>query len=34
MSVITMALVVPTLVCGFGWGDFIGGFVYAGILRM
>ncbi|KAK0619846.1 delta-9 acyl-CoA desaturase [Immersiella caudata] len=33
-SVITMALIVPTLVCGFGWGDFLGGFVYAGILRI
>ena len=33
-TVVTMALIVPTLVCGFGWGDFLGGFVYAGILRM
>jgi len=33
-SVITMALIVPTLVCGYGWGDFLGGFVYAGILRI
>jgi stearoyl-CoA desaturase (delta-9 desaturase) len=33
-SVVTMALVVPMLVCGLGWGDFLGGFVYAGILRM
>ncbi len=32
--VITMALVLPTLVCGFGWGDFLGGFVYGGILRI
>jgi len=33
-SVLTMALLVPTLVCGLLWGDFLGGFVYAGILRM
>ncbi|AEO66985.1 767ff969-1030-495c-8f3a-8f34f4ba314a [Thermothielavioides terrestris] len=32
--VVTMALIVPTLVCGFGWGDFLGGYVYAGILRI
>ncbi|KAK4134421.1 hypothetical protein BT67DRAFT_318503 [Trichocladium antarcticum] len=34
MSVVTMGLVVPTLVCGLGWGDFLGGFVYGGILRI
>ncbi|CDO56531.1 hypothetical protein DV113_000937 [Geotrichum candidum] len=28
------SFVFPTLVAGFGWGDFKGGFVYAGILRM
>lgn len=33
-SVITMALIVPTCVCGLGWGDWWGGFVYAGILRI
>ncbi|KAI0478796.1 delta-9 acyl-CoA desaturase [Xylariaceae sp. FL0804] len=33
-SVIAMALVFPTLVCGLGWGDWWGGFVYAGILRI
>jgi stearoyl-CoA desaturase (delta-9 desaturase) len=33
-SVVVMALIVPTLVCGLGWGDFLGGFVYGGILRM
>ncbi|KAK3324167.1 hypothetical protein B0T19DRAFT_223907 [Cercophora scortea] len=33
-SVVTMGLVVPTLVCGLMWGDFLGGFVYAGILRI
>ncbi|KAL2120470.1 hypothetical protein VTJ04DRAFT_4497 [Mycothermus thermophilus] len=32
--VITMALIVPTLVCGLGWNDWWGGFVYAGILRI
>jgi len=33
-TVFTMALLIPTLVCGFGWGDFFGGFIYGGILRM
>lgn len=28
-----MSLVFPTLVCGFGWGDWLGGLIYAGILR-
>lgn len=32
--VITMGLVFPTLVAGLGWGDWVGGFVYAGILRI
>lgn len=32
--VMAMALIVPTLVCGLGWGDFLGGYIYAGILRM
>jgi stearoyl-CoA desaturase (delta-9 desaturase) len=32
--VIFMALVLPTLVCGLGWGDWVGGYVYAGILRI
>ncbi|KAK1766746.1 hypothetical protein QBC33DRAFT_587981 [Phialemonium atrogriseum] len=32
--VISMGLVFPTLVCGFGWNDWMGGFVYAGILRI
>src|SRR6478735_7287913 len=31
--VILMALVMPTTVAGFGWGDWLGGFVYAGVLR-
>jgi stearoyl-CoA desaturase (Delta-9 desaturase) len=29
-----MSLIVPTLVCGFGWGDWLGGFIYGGILRI
>ncbi|OJJ05597.1 hypothetical protein ASPVEDRAFT_137931 [Aspergillus versicolor CBS 583.65] len=29
-----MALIFPTVVCGLGWGDWMGGFVYAGILRV
>ncbi|KAK4231271.1 putative acyl-CoA desaturase [Podospora fimiseda] len=33
-SVLFMALIVPMLVCGLGWGDYLGGFVYAGILRI
>ncbi|KFH44011.1 Acyl-CoA desaturase-like protein [Hapsidospora chrysogenum ATCC 11550] len=33
-SVITMALVFPTLFCGLAWGDFLGGFVYGGLLRI
>jgi stearoyl-CoA desaturase (delta-9 desaturase) len=33
-SVIFMGLVLPTLVCGLGWGDWLGGYVYAGILRI
>lgn len=32
--VVTMALIVPTVVCGLGWNDWLGGFVYAGILRI
>jgi stearoyl-CoA desaturase (delta-9 desaturase) len=32
--VLTMTLIFPTLVCGLGWGDWIGGFVYGGILRV
>ncbi|KAI1258397.1 acyl-CoA desaturase 1 [Xylariaceae sp. FL1019] len=33
-SVVTMALIVPTVVCGLGWGDWWGGYIYAGILRI
>lgn len=30
---VLMALVVPTLVAGLGWGDYWGGFIYGGILK-
>ncbi|KAH8173304.1 fatty acid desaturase domain-containing protein [Sarocladium implicatum] len=33
-SVIFMSVIFPTLVCGLGWGDWMGGYVYAGILRV
>ncbi|KAL5332429.1 fatty acid desaturase-domain-containing protein, partial [Aspergillus crustosus] len=29
-----MALVLPTVVCGLCWGDWRGGFIYAGIIRV
>ncbi|KAH6702517.1 delta-9 fatty acid desaturase [Verticillium dahliae] len=32
--VLTMGVIFPTLVCGLGWGDWLGGYVYAGILRI
>jgi stearoyl-CoA desaturase (delta-9 desaturase) len=32
--VLAMGLIFPTLVCGLGWGDWSGGFIYAGILRI
>ncbi|OAA56661.1 Delta-9 acyl-CoA desaturase, heme/steroid binding domain-containing [Niveomyces insectorum RCEF 264] len=32
-TVLFMALGLPTLVCGLGWGDWWGGFIYAGLLR-
>jgi stearoyl-CoA desaturase (delta-9 desaturase) len=32
--VLGMGLIVPMLVAGLGWGDWYGGFVYAGILRI
>ena len=34
MLVILTALVFPCVVSGLGWGDWLGGFIYAGILRM
>jgi stearoyl-CoA desaturase (delta-9 desaturase) len=33
-SVLFMGVILPTLVCGLGWGDWLGGYVYAGILRI
>ncbi|KAM3504248.1 hypothetical protein MY10362_003682 [Beauveria mimosiformis] len=32
-GVLVMALALPTVVCGLGWGDWRGGLVYAGVLR-
>jgi len=29
-----MAFVLPSLIAGFGWGDFRGGYFYAGVLRL
>ena len=31
---IIMGFVVPTLVCGLGWGDYRGGYFYASVLRL
>ncbi|KAK5991660.1 Acyl-CoA desaturase [Cladobotryum mycophilum] len=32
--VLFMGFGLPTLVCGLGWGDWLGGLIYAGILRV
>ena len=32
--VLFMGLIFPTLACGLGWGDWFGGFIYGGILRI
>ncbi|KZL64756.1 acyl-CoA desaturase, partial [Colletotrichum tofieldiae] len=32
--VLAMGVIFPTLVCGLGWGDWLGGYVYGGILRI
>lgn len=32
--VVTMGIAIPMLIAGFGWGDWWGGFIYAGILRI
>lgn len=32
--VLFMGLIFPSLVAGLGWGDWMGGFIYAGILRI
>lgn len=31
---LAMAFVLPTLVCGLGWGDWMGGYIYAGVVRL
>jgi len=31
---LTMTYAFPTLVAGLGWGDWMGGFIYAGIIRL
>eukprot|EP00924_Labyrinthula_sp_SR-Ha-C_P003332 snap_masked-scaffold_15-processed-gene-6.32-mRNA-1 protein AED:0.02 eAED:0.02 QI:0/-1/0/1/-1/1/1/0/388 len=28
------SFVLPTMICGYGWGDFQGGFFYAGVVRL
>ncbi|CAK7892521.1 acyl-CoA desaturase 1 [[Candida] anglica] len=33
LLMVIMALVVPTLIAGLGWGDYWGGFIYGGILK-
>ncbi|KAG2021825.1 hypothetical protein GB937_004373 [Aspergillus fischeri] len=33
-SALFMSLILPTLLCGLGWGDWQGGLIYAGILRV
>ncbi|ERS97763.1 stearoyl-CoA desaturase (delta-9 desaturase) [Sporothrix schenckii 1099-18] len=32
-TVLFMAIGLPVLVCGLGWGDWVGGFIYGGLLR-
>jgi len=34
LLMLTMAFVVPTIICGLGWGDWKGGYVYAGVIRL
>jgi len=29
-----MAFLLPTVICGFGWGDWKGGYIYAGVIRL
>jgi stearoyl-CoA desaturase (delta-9 desaturase) len=31
---ILSGIVVPTLIAGFGWGDWLGGYFYAGLAKM
>ncbi|RDW67045.1 acyl-CoA desaturase-2 [Coleophoma crateriformis] len=33
-TVVVMGMVFPCMVCGLGWGDWFGGFIYAGLLRI
>ncbi|CAH0055012.1 unnamed protein product, partial [Clonostachys solani] len=33
-SAVTMAFIFPAVVAGLGWGDWVGGLVYAGLLRV
>ncbi|PVH70539.1 hypothetical protein DL98DRAFT_597744 [Cadophora sp. DSE1049] len=33
-TVIFMGMILPCLVTGLGWGDWMGGFIYAGIVRI
>lgn len=32
--VIIMGITLPTVVAGLGWGDWMGGYIYAGLLRL
>ncbi len=32
--ILTMGFLVPTLVAGLGWGDWLGGFIFAGAARL
>ncbi|KAF7972781.1 hypothetical protein HWV62_42279 [Athelia sp. TMB] len=32
--ILFMGFILPTIVCGFGWGDWKGGYVYAGVVRL
>ena len=34
LLMLVMAFIVPTIVCGLGWGDWKGGYVYAGVVRL
>lgn len=34
LLMLIMAFTVPTIICGLGWGDWKGGYVYAGVVRL
>jgi stearoyl-CoA desaturase (delta-9 desaturase) len=34
LLMLIMAFAVPTIICGLGWGDWKGGYVYAGVVRL